>query len=165
MCFKLPFLYQIHKPRHARERERAESDNGNRSMHFQPEIDGDFDQMWLIDRREKREKLDEKNERSGEGTHQGEPISGPNREINQCNRPAEEDKDFEEICDRASADGMAAYRKKNRLQDEPRRDRKKIETPAMQKTGAKGQNGADNRDEKTAGGENNKEAIHREGSV
>lgn len=121
--------------------------------------------MRLIDRRDEREELNEKNQRRRKGSHERQSISRTDDEIDERYRPTEEDKDFEQIGDRATTERVSTQVKKNRLEDEPRSDSKKIETPSMQNSTAQHHNCADDGGQVAASRGNDEEAIHRERPV
>src|SRR5436190_12102626 len=88
--------------------------------------------MPNIDRRQKREGLDEKNERCREGSHQREPIGRANHEINQRDGPGEEHEDLEKVRQRTPPKIMAANGEEGGLKKKPETDRKEIK-PAMER--------------------------------
>ena len=121
--------------------------------------------MRLIDWRDEREKLNQKNQRRRKRPHERQSISRADDQIDERDRPTEENKDFEQIRDWATAERVSTQVKKNRLEDEPSSDSKKIETSSMQNAGAQRHDCADNGDQITASGDNDEEAVHRERPV
>src|SRR5205085_1796898 len=75
-----------------------------------------------IDRQDQSGDVEEKNKRRGKRAHQRQPISRPNQHINKRNRPSEENQHFEQVCNRATAEGVSTEGQERSLQDESQRD-------------------------------------------
>ena len=118
--------------------------------------------MPNIDRRQKREGLDEKNERCREGSHQREPISRANHQINQRDGPGEENEDLEKVRQWTPPEGVAANGQERRLKKKPETDRKEIKPAVEREASPSGKDRPHKRREKTEGGSDEKLAIHRE---
>lgn len=165
MCLELPFLHQVHQSRDAGESESAESNDGNGSVHLEPRIYRQSCPMRLIDRREQRKKLDEKNKRGGKSSHQRKAIRRTDDEVDERDRPGKKNENFEQIRDRAATDCVSTNRKKNGLKNKSKRNGDEIEVAAMQRTGTQRQNCSNDGSEKTGSGENDEKAIHRDRRV
>src|SRR5438270_13528977 len=105
-----------------------------------------------IDRREKRKGLNEQHEGSRKCTHQREPISRPNHQVNQGERPGEEDEYFEEVGQWTTAQGVAADVEECALESEAEGDRKEIKAARPKISVAYRRQGVSHVDEKTEAG-------------
>src|SRR5947207_7935086 len=115
-----------------------------------------------IDRREKRERLDEQDQRRRESAHERQPVGGSDGQINQRHRPGEKDKDFEEVCYWATSQGVTADRQECALKNETQGDRKEIKSARPENAVAQRRHGMRDRDQKTQSGAKEKLPFHRD---
>src|SRR2546423_14163810 len=165
MRLQLPFLDEVHNARDARERERAIRDHRHRGVEFQPRIYRHPYRMPDIDRREQREPLNEQGQRRRERTHKRKPVGRSDQQINQRERPGQENEYFEQVRDRTTPERVSANRKKSALKCEPKRDREKIKATRSEHAFAQGGQSMSHRDQETQSGSKKKLPFHRERSV
>src|ERR1700719_1353211 len=126
VSLNLAVLDEIHYAGGAGERKRAIRHRGNRRMKFQPGIRQQFERVPNINWRDESKRLNQDNQRRGEGAHEREPVRRPDQQINKRNRPRHEDENFKQIRQRTTAKRMAADGQERGLKDEAESDRDKV---------------------------------------
>src|SRR5438067_279756 len=130
-------------------------------MKLEPRVHVQSDRMPDIDRGEKRERLDEQDQRRRESAHERQPVGRSNRQINQRHRPGEEDKNFEEVRDRATPQSMAANGQERALENEPQDYCEKIKSARPENAVAQRRHGMRDRNQETDRRSNDELSIHR----
>jgi len=131
MRLELAFLHEIHHARDASERERAVSDQRKGGVKFQPRIRRQPRRVEMVDPGQQSKCLNDKNERRRERAHQRKAIGRSDQDVNQRNRPGEENENLKQIRQRTSAKRMTSDRQERRLKNKSETDREKIKSPGM----------------------------------
>ena len=92
--------------------------------------------MRHIDRREKRKRLNGKNQGRSKRTHEREPISRAHQHVDQGDRPGQKHENLEEVGDRTAADRVATHGEKRGLQNETGDNREETETARLENSRA-----------------------------
>ena len=112
-----------------------------------------------VERSDEGERLKDKSQRRGENTEEREAIGSPDNEVEEDHRPAQEDKDLEEIGERAGVEGVAAQDEKTGLKGEAAGHCGKIEPGRLIPAGPQDKHRVGEADKKTEGGCSEQDAV------
>src|SRR2546423_6715198 len=115
-----------------------------------------------IDWCKERKCLDEQYERRRECPHERKPIRRTDQQIDQRQRPGEEDKYFEQVRDRTAAERVTANRQERALQGESDQDGEEIKARPAENAFAQRRHRVCDGHKKTESRAKEKLAFHRE---
>src|ERR1041385_7686903 len=156
----LALLDEIHYAGDASERERAICHRGNRRVKFQPGIRQQSERVPNINWRDESKRLNQDNQRRGDGAHEREPVSRSDQQIDERNRPRHENEHLKQVRQGTTAKHVASDGQERGLKDETESDRDKVKPGRAKNSGTHGHHASNNGGKKTKRRDNEKLTIH-----